>query len=182
MAHLASLPAKATLLDVFRRFPETNAPLIEYHEALLRGPSPFSDGERELIAAYVSGLNRCRYCHGVHAATAQRLTGVSASDMAAMVASDDFSSVDAAMRPVLTLAGALTRDPRSVTPALAEAVTAAGWDETAYYHLVATTALFNLMNRLVEGLGIELDPAYVEPSSKRLAEGGYLPLLKLMKA
>lgn len=59
---------------------------------------------------------------------------------------------------------------------------AAGWDETAYYHLVATTALFNLMNRLVEGLGIELDPAYVEPSSKRLAEGGYLPLLKMMKA
>ena len=76
-----------------------------------------------MIAAYVSGLNRCRYCHGVHAATAQRLTGVSASDMAAMVASDDFSSVDAAMRPVLALAGALTRDPRSVTPALADAVT-----------------------------------------------------------
>lgn len=29
--------------------------------------------ERELIAAYVSGLNRCRYCHGVHTATAELL-------------------------------------------------------------------------------------------------------------
>jgi alkylhydroperoxidase family enzyme len=46
-------------------FPETRKPLIEFHEVLLRGPSPFTEAERELIAAYVSGLNRCRYCHGV---------------------------------------------------------------------------------------------------------------------
>ena len=85
-------------------------------------------------------------------------------------------SPSAVIRP-----GASTRCGCHSVSALAQTVTAAGWDETAYYHLVATTALFNLMNRLVEGLGIELDPAYVEPSSKRLAEGGYLPLLKLMK-
>lgn len=46
--------------------------------------------------------------------------------------------------------------------------------------MVAVTALFNYMNRLVEALGIELDPAYVEPASKRLAERGYLPLIDLM--
>lgn len=182
MAFMPSLSGNSTLLDVFRRFPETNTPLIEYHEVLLRGPSPFSEGERELIAAYVSGLNGCRYCHGVHVATAQRLTGISQSALAAMVKADDFSGIDERMRPVLAVAGALTRDPRSVSAKLAEAVFAAGWDETAYYHLVATTALFNLMNRLVEGMGIELDPAYVETASRRLAEGGYLPLLKLMKA
>jgi hypothetical protein len=62
------LPEKATLLDVFRMFPETNRPLLEFHEVLLRGASPFTEAERELIAAYVSGLNGCRYCHGVHAA------------------------------------------------------------------------------------------------------------------
>jgi hypothetical protein len=57
---------------------------------------------------------------------------------------------------------------------------AKGWDQTALYHVVAVTALFNYMNRLVEGLGIELDPAYVAPASKRLAERGYLPLIDLM--
>jgi alkylhydroperoxidase family enzyme len=61
MAHLPSLPRDATLLDVFRKFPETCTPLLEFHEVLLRGPSPFTEGERELIAAYVSGLNGCRY-------------------------------------------------------------------------------------------------------------------------
>jgi hypothetical protein len=43
------------------------------------------------------------------------------------------------------------------------------------------TALFNFMNRLVEGLGIELEPSYVAPAAERLAERGYLPLLEMMK-
>lgn len=73
MPYLPSLGSRATLLDVFRSFPETSKPLIEYHEVLLRGSSPFTEAQRELIAAYVSGLNHCRYCHGVHIATAERL-------------------------------------------------------------------------------------------------------------
>jgi 3-mercaptopyruvate sulfurtransferase SseA len=50
-----------------------------------------------------------------------------------------------------------------------------GWDDTALYHTVAVTALFNFMNRLVERMGIELDPSYVKPASERLAKRGYLP-------
>ena len=56
---------------------------------------------------------------------------------------------------------------------------AAGWDETALYHTIAVTALFNSMNRLVEGAGIELDPAYVKSAFERLANRGYLPLIAL---
>ena len=57
---------------------------------------------------------------------------------------------------------------------------AAGWDATALYHTVAVTALFNFMNRLVEGLGIELNRAYVNTASKRPANRGYLPLLDML--
>lgn len=71
MTFLPSLPDDVVLLDVFRAFPQTARPLLEYHQALLRGPSPLSVAERKLIAAYVSGLNACRYCRGVHTATAQ---------------------------------------------------------------------------------------------------------------
>jgi hypothetical protein len=38
MAHLPPLPKDASLLDVFRMFPETNEPLLAFHETLLRGP------------------------------------------------------------------------------------------------------------------------------------------------
>ena len=63
----------SSLLNVFRAFPESARPLIEYHEVVLRGPAPFSEAERELIAAYVSSLNQFGYCTSVHVATAENL-------------------------------------------------------------------------------------------------------------
>jgi len=100
MPNLPSLRRGATLLDLFRLFPETSKPLIEFHEVLLRGPSPFSEGERELIAAYVSGLNQCSYCQGVHAATAE-LLGISGSAIQQLGWSLD--AVPEKMQPVLRL-------------------------------------------------------------------------------
>jgi AhpD family alkylhydroperoxidase len=47
------------------------------HEALLRGDSPFTVAEREMMAAYVSGVNACRYCQGAHTAAAAKQFGVS---------------------------------------------------------------------------------------------------------
>jgi AhpD family alkylhydroperoxidase len=97
MAYLPTLPEKATLLDIFRMFPQTNRPLLEFHEVLLRGPSPFTEAERELIAAYVSGLNGCRYCHGVHTETAERL-GVPQGAIAAPVCTENLDSDVAVMK------------------------------------------------------------------------------------
>lgn len=180
MSFLPSLRAGASLLDVFRAFPETSKPLIEFHEVLLRGPSPFTEAERELIAAYVSGLNRCRYCHGVHTATAERL-GVPQGAVQKLVEGAETAEVSEKMKPILRYAQKLTDAPAGVTKADADAVFAAGWDETALYHTVAVTALFNFMNRLVEGLGIALDPAYVKPAAERLADRGYLPLIEMLE-
>jgi uncharacterized peroxidase-related enzyme len=179
MAHLPSLPKDATLLDVFRKFPETCAPLLEFHEVLLRGPSPFTVAERELIAAYVSGLNSCRYCHGVHTGTAERL-GLAPGAVAALLAGDVKADIPPKMLPVLELAAKLTERADGVTEAEVGAVFAAGWNETAYYHLVAVVALFNFMNRLVEGLGIELNPAYAQTAAQRLADRGYRPLIEML--
>jgi hypothetical protein len=85
------------------------------------------------------------------------------------------------MKPVLRYAQKLTRAPPGITKADSDAVFAAGWDEVALYHTVAVTALFNFMNRLVEGLGIELDAAYVNQAAERLADRGYLPLIEMIR-
>ncbi len=58
MSFLKSIPADPGLLQIFQAFPESARPLLEYHQVLLRGESPFSAAERELIAAYVSGCIR----------------------------------------------------------------------------------------------------------------------------
>ena len=108
MPFLPSLRAGSSLLDLFKAFPETTRPLIEFHEVLMRGPSPFTEAERELIAAYVSGLNRCRYCHGVRAASAEQL-GVPAGAIQHLVEDVDVAPVPEKMRPVLRYAQKLTR-------------------------------------------------------------------------
>src|SRR5436190_13761741 len=60
-------------LVMFR--PETGKPLYELAQVLLRGPSPLTEPERELIAAYVSYKNDCIFCTNSHAAAARYLYG-----------------------------------------------------------------------------------------------------------
>ena len=60
-------PESAALL-AFR--PETARPLGDLADALLHAPGMLSPGEREIIAAYVSRLNDCTFCHNSHAAIA----------------------------------------------------------------------------------------------------------------
>jgi uncharacterized peroxidase-related enzyme len=178
------------LLQIFQAFPEHARPLIEYHEVLLRGESPFTVAERELIAAYVSGLNNCDYCQAVHSQTAVAL-GIGAAAMANVVSDPQNADVrhgtnpsdwriDVRMRPVIAFVRKLTQSPESITAADAEAVFAAGWDDQALHDAVAICALFNLMNRLVNGLGVERDEKYTQMAAQRLASGGYAQLLDLL--
>ncbi|MBS0418059.1 MAG: peroxidase-related enzyme [Proteobacteria bacterium] len=179
MTYLKTLGSDSSLLEVFKAFPGTSEPLIKFHEVLLRGSSPFTEAERELIAVHVSYLNGCMYCYGVHAAMAYRL-GIASEALEQLAQDVDAGPVPQKMKPVLRYAERLTRDPDGVRESDVEAILAEGWNEVAIYHTVAVTALFNFMNRLVEGLGIELDPGDLPVAAKRLAEQGYLPLIELI--
>ncbi len=145
----------------------------------MRGPSDLSVAERELIAAYVSGLNDCDYCHGVHAVTAARF-GIEERQLTALLTDFDNAPVDGRLRPVLAYVAKLTATPDLITPSDAEAVLSAGWSEKALHDAVSICALFNLMNRLVSGLGITAGQDYFETSGERLAEGGYAGLAELL--
>ena len=178
MTHLKSLP-QGSLLQVFQRWPELFKPLLEFHEILLRGPSPLSEAQRESLAAYVSGLNDCRYCRGVHVRTAEKL-GTMAGFLDKAIDQKELEGLGEAMEAMLAFAGKLTKRVEGVDRQDVDELHAAGLDDEAVLHVVLTTALFNLMNRLVEGLGIDHDPEYAEVASYRLAERGYLPLLRMM--
>ena len=115
MTFLPSLPDSAKLLDVFRAYPDTARPLVDYHEALMRGPSPLTVAERELVAAYVSGLNSCDYCYGIHSVTAERF-GVSEPTLSGLIEDLDTADVDDRMRPLLRYVGKLTSSPARASP------------------------------------------------------------------
>jgi uncharacterized peroxidase-related enzyme len=179
MSYLRSLEPEAGLLQIFQAFPEVARPLLKYHEVLLRGDSPFSAAERELIAAYVSGLNRCNYCRAVHSQTAIAL-GIGADTIGHMLSDSRDEHVDLRMRPVLAYVGKLTLSPEKITKADVDPIFAAGWDDRALHDAAAICGLFNLMNRLVNGLGIEAPLSYIKLAGERLANGGYAQLLDLL--
>ncbi len=179
MSFLKSLPANAGLLQIFQAFPEAARPLLEYHEVLLRGGSPFTAAERELIAAYVSGLNSCNYCHAVHSQTAIAL-GIGGPAITHLFSSSRNEHVDLRMQPVLEFVQKLTVSPNKMTRADVDPIFAAGWDDRAVHDAAAICALFNLMNRLVNGLGIEAPEAYMKLAAQRLAASGYAQLLDLV--
>jgi uncharacterized protein YciW len=87
---------------------------------------------------------------------------------------------DARLKTVLRYVAKLTRTPDGITSDDAEAVYAAGWDQDALYHAVATCALINFMNRLVEDLGIEPQEAYVPMAAERLSKRGYTEMLRML--
>ncbi|GHJ36919.1 carboxymuconolactone decarboxylase family protein [Streptomyces sp. TS71-3] len=168
MPFLPSLPDNATVMDVLRAFPEPAGPLVDYQQVVLRGPSPLSVGERELIAAYVSGLNACRYCHGVHGAVAEAF-GIEEGVLAALLADVASAPVDDRLKPLFAYVRKLTETPGRMAAADAEAVFAAGWEEKALYDAVSVCALFNFMNRIVEGFGITAPDSYFAVAARRLS-------------
>lgn len=171
MSYLSSLP-DASLLDAFRAHPELARSIHEFAETLMRGPSPFSEGERELIAAYVSSLNGCDYCRDAHGRAAERF-GQPEGLAPRLVRGIESAGIPDRLKPVLHYVRQLNSDPAAVSRSDVDAMQAAGWDDTAVTHAALVCGFFNLMNRWVEGLGIESDPGMVEMASRHLHEKGY---------
>src|SRR5262249_39998327 len=71
MPFFPSMPEDATTKHVFTAHPEIYSQWVRVSEAILRGPSPLTPAQRELIGAYVSSLNSCQYCYGSHRAAAE---------------------------------------------------------------------------------------------------------------
>ena len=166
MSH-PSLPSNPNLSDVLTAFPYTVRPLLEYHDLLLRhGHSPFSVAERELIAAYVSGLNQCRFCFGAHKIIASTF-GIDEQLVDRLLGDEQPEGVDSRMLPVLQFVKLLTEAPARVTEAEREAIRAAGWPDQAIFDAASICGLFNMMNRIVEGTGVTTSTAIQQQQKQR---------------
>jgi len=176
MPHIALTSAEPGIRGLLRYRPETARPLSELTEVLLRGPGTLARGERELIAAYVSALNDCRYCSSSHSAcAAAQLPGGMA--LVEQVRADPASApVSAKLKALLTIASAVAHSGRAVTAEHVAGARAAGATDLEIHDTVLIAAAFCMFNRYVDGLATIApeDPALYAAGAQRLVKQGYL--------
>lgn len=181
MSFFSSLPSDAGVRHILALNPRAGRALVEFHTAALRNEGPLEPRNKELLAAYVSGLNACQYCFGVHSETA-RAFGLEAGTLERLLADIDSANVDGSLKPLLHYARKLTIEPTRLTEADAQAVFAAGWSEAALHEAILTVCLFNFMNRLLEGHGVKGAPGLFSVRGQALRDEGYEPLLAFLGA
>ena len=141
------------------------------HEAM-RGPSAWSVGDRELMAAYVSTVNESAFCIGAHTATAT-LAYQDGPKVAAVLADLESAPVEDGLRATLRMLGKLTREG-SVGGADMREVLAAGVSPQQVKDALAVCAAFNTTSRLGDAFGFEvLSPGGFEAGAKYLLMRGY---------
>lgn len=134
--------------------PETAKPLNALAEILLRSPNnTLSQGERELIATYVSSLNNCTFCQMVHGSAAQCYLEDDGS-LINQVKKDMLNApISDKMKSLLTIAGAVQKGGKNVTKEHIDSAKALGTTDKEIHDTVLIAAAFCLFNRYVDGLG-----------------------------
>ncbi|GAB4017887.1 carboxymuconolactone decarboxylase family protein [Spirosoma koreense] len=155
--------------------PDTGKPLYELAQILLRGDSPLSQGERELIATYVSSRNNCNFCTQSHAAAARALFGLDREVVDFVLDEYETAPISEKMKALLTIAGRVQADARTVSETDVARAREQGATDRDIHDTVLIAATFCLFNRYVDGLATlsPTDPAVYEPMGERLAKNGY---------
>jgi uncharacterized peroxidase-related enzyme len=117
------------------------------HEAM-RGPSFWSVGDRELMAALVSKTNDCEYCVRAHTAVAARAYK-DAEKVSAALSDYKLLSIDEPLRATIRMLRKLT-STHAVDIQDISAVLAAGTSREQIEDALAVCFAFNSINRLAD--------------------------------
>jgi uncharacterized peroxidase-related enzyme len=127
------------------------------YRALMADPAPLTPAQAEAIAVVVSATNTCGYCVAHHGPKLARALGDEA--LARAVALDyRQANLPARDRVLLDFAVSLTCEPEERTREDVERLREYGFDDAAILKAAEIAGYYNLSNRLVLGLGVELEP------------------------
>ena len=176
MSHFDFSQQYKGIADVFLRRPEYYRPLLGFLETVMVQPSKLSTIEREVLAAYVSKLNGCHFCVKAHQATLLHL-GASEALVTSLNSEIDKTLISEQLAALLPFAKRLTENPKSITRQHITSLKYAGLDEQTIEDGMNVIALFGLVNRLVDAVGVSGDERYFDMVGKALATSGYAKLL-----
>ena len=137
----SSLNETSGIVDIFMSNPKKFGPALALAQEVLREDSALSSKDREIIAAFTSSLNKCRYCTTSHEAFADSL-GATEQDKERLI-------------PLFAYVEKLTLAPSTLTKDDFNNVIVAGFTEQELTDAITVCAAFNFYNRIVEGHGIQ---------------------------
>ena len=129
---------------------------LNLYLTLMYRRSSLSRGEREMIAVAVSSANNCKYCTTHHS----EALGFVTKDpvVGKQVAADHRKAeLEDKTKAMLDYAIKLTRSPSSVSEQDVKDLRDHGFSDEDILNINLVTSYFNFVNRVVEGLGVELE-------------------------
>ncbi|WP_217603339.1 carboxymuconolactone decarboxylase family protein [Chitinophaga sp. GbtcB8] len=163
------LPDAARL--VFYRPGFYGDPAKNFTHRAMRGPSAWSVGDRELMAAYISRMNECNFCVKAHSAVSAKAYNNTAI-VEEVLADLKIASIDLPLKATLIMLGKLTRE-NSINAADMRAVLDSGVSSEQIEDALAICFAFNITNRLADAFNfyVPSDKAFDAGASYLLKRG-----------
>ncbi len=147
-------------------------PMQRITQEAMRGPSPWSVGDRELMAAFVAKTNECEWCTRAHVAVAERAYR-DGTRVSQALSDLDGAPIEEPLRATLRMLRKLTRE-HTVSADDMRAVLAAGASREQVEDALAVCFAFNTIGRLADAFGFALaSPKGFEAGAKYLLARGY---------
>lgn len=138
----------------------------------MRGPSEWSIGDRELMAAFIAKSNECEFCTKAHAATAKRAYHDD-RDVSTLLSDPSAAAIDEPLRATLLMLGKLTREHK-IDADDVRRVLAAGASRQQLEDAFAVCFSFNVIARLADAFGFSVPgPEAFDTGAKYLLARGY---------
>ena len=147
-------------------------PMSALTQEAMRGPSTWSVGDRELMAAFVAKTIHCEFCTKTHAAVAQRSYG-DGKDVCTILSDLETAAIEEPLRATLLMLGKLTSE-HTVDAEDMRAVLAAGASHQQIEDALAVCFSFNVIGRLADTFGFFVPgPKAFDAGAKYLLARGY---------
>lgn len=146
--------------------------LNTWTQQVMRDPSDWSVGERELMAAMAARFNSSPFCVGAHSAVA--VHGLGARVVEAAVSDYRSAPIFVVLEAALTFIEKMTHDPQALGVDDARAATMVGVSTNQLLDAAAVATIFNIVTRYANALDFEIpSPHDLAKSAKTLLKCAY---------
>lgn len=149
-----------------------SVPMGAWTQAAMRGPSTWSVGERELMAAMVAKWNSCAFCVHTHEAIAAKALNRPLVDAA--IADFRSAPISEALKGALAFLEVMTLRPMELSGEHARAALRSGVTTEALKDTIAVGTVFNIITRYADTLDFAMPSAKeLDRAASMLLKRGY---------